>query len=69
MMSHFLPPAAERARVVALLALTLLPLAPLAAQGPPPNTARPKPIPKSGAVPREPAAEAKLQTAFKAVES
>ena len=68
MMSHFPPRAAERARIAALLALTLLPLAPLAAQGPPPNTARPKPIAKSGAVPREAAVEAKLASAFKAPE-
>ena len=66
MMSHFPPRAAERARIAVLLALTLLPLAPLSAQGPPTNAARPKPIAKSGAVPREPAAEAKLATAFKA---
>ena len=61
-MTSFVRPA--RVLPAALLALSLV--APLAAQGPPQNAARPKPIPKSGAVPREPAAEAKLATQFKA---
>jgi putative membrane-bound dehydrogenase-like protein len=55
-----------RALAAALLALSLAALAPLDAQGPPQNAARPKPIPKSGAVPREPAAESKLAAQFKA---
>jgi len=54
---------APRLLPAALLALAL---APLPAQGPPQNNARPAPIPKSGQVPREPAAEEKLKTAFKA---
>ncbi|HKP16553.1 MAG TPA: PVC-type heme-binding CxxCH protein, partial [Gemmatimonadaceae bacterium] len=55
-------------RVLSAALLALAALAPLPAQGPPQNTARPKPIAKSGTVPREPAAEAKLATAFKAPE-
>ncbi|MFL5619969.1 MAG: heme-binding domain-containing protein [Gemmatimonadaceae bacterium] len=51
-----------------LLALSLAAGAALDAQGPPQSTARPKPIAKSGPVPREAAAEQKLQTAFKAPE-
>ena len=56
---------AARVLPAALLAHSLAGTA-LDAQGPPQNTARPKPIAKSGAVPREPAAEAKIATQFKA---
>ena len=56
---------AARVLPAALLAYSLGGTA-LDAQGPPQNTARPKPIAKSGAVPREPAAEAKIATQFKA---
>ena len=55
-----------RVRRAAWLALPLAALAPLGAQGPAQSAARPTPIPKSGAVPREPAVEQKLAAAFKA---
>jgi hypothetical protein len=51
-------------RLHRLLALALL-AAPLGAQ-PPSASARPATIPKSGAVPREPAVERKLQAEFTA---
>jgi putative membrane-bound dehydrogenase-like protein len=56
---------ATRALPAALLSLSFTALA-LPAQGPPQSTARPQPIAKSGTVPREPAAEEKLKTQFKA---
>jgi putative membrane-bound dehydrogenase-like protein len=57
---------AARSVPAALLALSLAAVSALDAQGPPQSTARPKPIAKSGTVPREPAAEAKIATQFKA---
>ena len=55
-----------RTLAAALLACSLAATSDLLAQAPAANAPRPAPIPKSGPVPREPAAEQKLQTAFKA---
>ena len=60
--------ASSRSFATATLALTLAAGAALQAQGPPQSTARPQPIAKSGPVPREAAAEQKLQGTFKAPE-
>jgi putative membrane-bound dehydrogenase-like protein len=67
MMKFVLPRrAASHALAVVVVASSFLATPELLAQAPAANAARPAPIPKSGAVPREPAAEQKLQTAFKA---
>ncbi|HKH90962.1 MAG TPA: HEAT repeat domain-containing protein [Gemmatimonadaceae bacterium] len=57
-----------RTLAAALLACSLAPTSDLHAQAPAANAPPPRPasIPKSGPVPREPAAEQKLQAAFKA---